>query len=249
MNVGMYQSAASISALEKWQDLVAQNITSNDQTAYKKKTVSFSTEMAGEIQADARHAIGRGNGVPMLFPKINTGISFNYGESQRTRGELDVAIQGEGFFEVQNEDGSRIYTRNGQFRMRTDRTLVTSAGQEVMSTAGGPITFLPNGGAIVINENGTVMQGTVAVGRLALYQFPDNSQLISAGNGYYLPPQGVEPEEVENPELLQGYVEGSNTSSLREMVDLVLISRAYEANQKMITTIDEQMGKALDALG
>ena len=56
MNVGMYQSAASISALEKWQDLVAQNITSNDQTAYKKKTVSFSTEMAGEIQADAKVA-------------------------------------------------------------------------------------------------------------------------------------------------------------------------------------------------
>ena len=57
------------------------------------------------------------------------------------------------------------------------------------------------------------------------------------------------PTPVEKPELLQGYLEGSNVTPLREMVDLVLISRAYEANQKMITTVDEQTQKALDALG
>jgi len=54
---------------------------------------------------------------------------------------------------------------------------------------------------------------------------------------------------VAEPDLIQGYLEGSNTSSLREMVDLVLISRAYEANQKIITTVDEEMGKTLEALG
>ena len=60
---------------------------------------------------------------------------------------------------------------------------------------------------------------------------------------------GAAPTPVEKPELLQGYLEGSNVTPLREMVDLVLISRAYEANQKMITTVDEQTQKALDALG
>jgi len=249
MNVGMYQSASSISALERWQDIVSQNITSNDQTAYKKRTVSFSTEMAGEIQSDPKQSVGHGNGMPTVFPKINTGISFTYGESQRTRGDLDVAIQGEGFFEVQRDDGSLVYTRNGEFRMRTDRTLVTGSGDEVMSTSGSPIVFLPNGGAITINENGSVVQGTTTLGRIAIKQFPDNSRLVSIGAGYFTPPDGVEADDVEKPGVLQGYVEGSNTSSLREMVDLVLISRAYEANQKMITTFDEQMGKTLDALG
>lgn len=249
MNVGMYQSAASISALERWQDIVSMNITSGDQTAFKKRTVSFSTEAAGELQEDPRRPVGHGSGVPMLFPKINTGISFTNGESQRTGGDLDLAIQGEGFFEVQREDGSNAYTRNGEFRMRTDRTLVTSTGDEVMNTSGSPIVFLPNGGAISISENGTVVQGSTTLGRIAVKQFSDNNKLTMLGAGYYLPPEGETPTDVDKPSLLQGYVEGANTSSLREMVDLVLISRAYEANQKMITTFDEQMGKTLDALG
>jgi flagellar basal body rod protein FlgG len=249
MNIGLYQSASSLSALERWQDIVSQNITSSDQSAYRKRTITFSSEAAGELQSNPNKPIGHDGGMPMLFPKVNTGINFVFGETQPTRRELDVAIQGEGFFEIQRPDGTKVYTRSGEFRMRPDRTLVSSTGDTVMTTGGSPITLLPNGGAVTINQNGTVVQGTTTLGKLSVQKFANNALLRPLSGGCFVAPEGVQPEQVDNPELLQGYLEGANTSSLREMVDLVVISRAYEANQKMITTIDEQMGKALDALG
>jgi flagellar basal body rod protein FlgG len=249
MNIGMYQSASALSALERWQDNVAQNITSSQVTGYRKRTVNFSTQTAGEIQADPRKTIGHEAGSAMLFPKVNTGINFVTGETQPTRREFDVAIQGDGFFEMQRPDGSHVFTRNGEFRLRSDRTLVTAMGDEVMGTGGAPITLLPGGGTMVINLDGTVFQGETQIGKLSVQKFADNSQLIPIEGGYFIPNAGTAPESVDEPELLQGYLEGSNVTPLREMVDLVVIARAYEANQKMITTLDQQMDKALEALG
>jgi len=250
MNVGLYQSASALSALERWQDAVSQNITSSQTTGYRKRTVNFSTQTAGELQANPHARIGGEGSVPMLFPKINTGINFMNGETQPTRRELDVSLQGEGFFEIQRPDGSSVYTRSGEFRMRADRTLVTSTGDEVMSEGGAPITLLPNGGPVVFNQDGTVFQGATALGKLAIRKFADNSQLIPVAGGFFARAPGAPaPESVDKPELLPGYLESSNVTSLREMVDLVLISRAYEANEKIISTVDQQMQKTLDALG
>jgi flagellar basal body rod protein FlgG len=249
MNIGLYQSAASLSALERWQETVAQNITSSQISGYRKRTIDFSTQEAGELQADPRKPVGHDAGVAMLFPKVNTGINFVSGETQPTRRELDVAIQGEGFFEVQRPDGTHAFTRNGGFRVRSDRTLVTSGGDEVMSSGGAPITFVPDGGAVVINQDGTIFQGATPLGRLGVQRFADNARLVPTSGGYFVASPGMAPEPVDQPQLLQGYLEGSNVTPLREMVDLVVISRAYEANQKMISTLDQQMQKALDALG
>ena len=104
MNIGMYQSAASLSALERWQDSVAQNITSSQVTGFRKRTINFSTQAAGEIQFNPRKTIGHEAGSPMLFPKVNSGINYVSGEAQPTRRDFDVAIQGEGFFEMQRAD-------------------------------------------------------------------------------------------------------------------------------------------------
>ncbi len=249
MNIGLYQSASSLSALERWQDAVAQNITSSQVTGYRKRTVNFSTQTAGELQSDPRRPVGHEGGIATLFPKVNAGINFTFGETQPTRRELDVAIQGEGYFEVQRPDGSHVYTRSGEFRMRADRTIVTSAGDELLSTAGAPIVLVPNGGAISINQDGAVFQGETQLGRISVQRFPDNAALMPISGGYFVAPEGVTPEAVDEPELLQGYLEGSNVTPLREMVDLVLISRAYEANQKMINEFDKQAQKALEALG
>lgn len=250
MNVGLYQSASALSALERWQDAVSQNITSSQTTGYRKRMVSFSVQAAGTLQPN-RHARTDGSGsVPVLFPKISVGTNFQSGETQPTRRELDAAIQGEGFFEIQHSDGTHYYTRSGEFRMRPDRTLVTSSGDEVMSDGGAAITLLPNGGNLVINQDGTLFQGETSLGKLAVKKFADNSQLIPVAGGFFVPMPGTPaPESVDHPDILQGYLEASNVAPLREMVDLVLISRAYEANQKIITTVDQQMQKTLDALG
>ena len=250
MNVGLYQSASALSALERWQDAVSQNITSSQTIGYRKHTVNFSAHAAGELQADPRARIGSQSSVPVLFPQVNTGVNFVSGETQPTHRELDVAIQGEGFFEVQRPDGSHSYTRSGEFRLRSDRTLITAAGDEVLSDGGAPIALLPDGGSVTINQDGTLFQGATSLGKLAVMKFADNSQLTAIAGGSFVPLAGAgAPESVEKPELLQGYLESSNVTPLREMVDLVLISRAYEANQKIISTVDQEMQKTLDALG
>jgi flagellar basal body rod protein FlgG len=249
MNIGLYQSASALSALERWQDSVSQNITSSQTNGYRKRTISFSAQVAGELQTDTRARIGSGHSMPSLFPKTNSGINFNVGETQPTRRELDASIQGEGFFEVQRPDGSKVYTRSGEFRMRPDRTLVTSSGDEVLSEAGAPILLLPGGGKVSFNQDGTIFQGNTALGKFSIQKFADNSRLVPIAGGFFTAPPELKPERVDDPELLQGYLEGSNVAPLREMVDLVLINRAYEANQKIITTVDQQMQKTLDALG
>ncbi len=249
MNIGLYQSASALSALERWQDTVSQNITSSQTTGYRKRTINFSTQAAGELHTDPRARVGNDAAVPMLFPKTNLGINFVTGETQPTRREMDAAIQGDGFFEIQMEDGAMAYTRSGEFRMRPDRTLVTSTGHEVMSTAGAPIVLLPGGGNFTINQDGSIFQGATALGKLSVKKFDNPAQLTPIAGGFFTAPAGVEAQAVDEPELLQGYLEGSNVTPLREMVDLVLISRAYEANQKIINTVDQQMQKTLEALG
>jgi flagellar basal-body rod protein FlgF len=250
MNIGLYQSASALSALERWQDVVSQNITSSQTTGYRKRTVNFSAELRGELQTDPHGRLGReGEGQSLVFPQSNKSISFTTGETQPTRRELDLAIQGEGFFEVQMPDESKAYTRSGEFRMNSDRMLITAGGQPVLSTSGSPITFLPGGGEVTISRDGTVSQGASSVGKIAVQKFADNRQLTPIAGGYFVADASVEATAVAKPEVLQGYLEGSNVTSLREMVDMVLISRAYEANQKIITTVDQTMQKTLEALG
>jgi flagellar basal-body rod protein FlgF len=250
MNIGLYQSASALSALERWQDVVSQNITSSQTPGYRKQTVNFSTQLSGQLGTDAKGNLARnGDGTPTIFPTVNTGINFTTGETEPTHRDLDVAIQGMGFFAVQMPDGTKAYTRAGAFKLSSDRTLVTSGGDQVMTESGSPVTFLPDGGTVVINRDGTIFQGITSLGKLSVQNFSNPSQLKTIAGGYFLPGKDMEPVPVEKPELMQGYLEGSNVAPLREMVDMVLISRAYEANQKIITTFDQTMQKTLDALG
>ena len=238
-----------MAALERWQDSVSQNITSGQTSGFRKRTVEFSTETAGALQPDDRAKLGVDGGVGALFPKTSAGINFLSGETMPTRRELDVAIQGDGFFEVKMPDGTMAYTRSGEFRLRPDRTLVSAAGLEVMTEGGDPIVLLPGQGQIVVNQDGTVVQGTARLGKLSIQKFENTAALMPTAGGMFVAGAGAGKSSVDEPDLMQGYLEQSNVQPLREMVDLVLISRAYEANQKMITTIDQQMQKALEALG
>jgi flagellar basal-body rod protein FlgF len=250
MNIGLYQSASSLSALERWQDTVAQNITSAQTAGFRKRTVQFSAQVAGKwnINPYAKNA-GAENEHAVLFTRVTNGINFLTGETQPTRRELDVAIQGEGFFEMKGPDGEKLYTRGGEFRVTPERVIVGAGGLEVMTDSGNAITTLPGGGPITINRDGTIFQGETSLGRLAVYKFENPGALVPSAAGMFIEGPGAGKESVDEPELMQGYLEQSNVQPLREMVDLVLISRAYEANQKIITTADKQMEKTLEALG
>ena len=247
MNIGLYQSAASLSALEHWQEAVAQNMTSSQVPGFRKVTVEFSSVEMGNLQTDPKSK--GSDGVQALFPTTTTGISYTQGETTPTQKELDVAIQGEGFFEIQRPDGSRAYTRAGEFQLDANRTVVTHDGMPVLTQAGTPIVLQAENGPLAVSPDGSLSQGDTQLGRLNIVKFDDTSKLTPIGNGMFVPGENAEPEKVERPSVLQGYVEASNVSPLQEMISLVQISRAYEANQKVITSRDENVQKALDTLG
>jgi flagellar basal-body rod protein FlgF len=250
MNIGLYQSAASLSALERWQDVTTQNITASQVNGYRKRTVEFSGISMGEVQADPRHnKIGAGEGPQSIFPKATFGINFQNGENYPTQRPLDVAIEGEGFFELQLADETRGYTRVGAFHVSPDRRLVTTDGVPVLAEGGTPITLLPEGGELAIALDGTLTQGTTQLGKLSIQKFPKGEALSPLSGGLFAAKPGTEMTPVENAVVMQGHLEGSNVTPLREMVALVQIARAYEANQKIITTQDQTLARALETLG
>jgi flagellar basal body rod protein FlgG len=250
MNIGLYQSASSLSALERWQEVTAQNITASHVTGYRKRTVEFSGISLGEVQTDpGKGKIGQGAGPQSIFPKATYGINFENGENLPTQRPLDLAIEGAGYFQLKLPDGSMAYTRDGAFRITPDRKLVGSNGYEVLTKDGEAITLLPEGGELAIGMDGTLSQGATQLGKIGIHTFAKNQDLTAVSGGIFVAKAGVDPIAVEKPTVMQGHLEGSNVAPLREMIALVQIARAYEANQKIITTQDQTLARALETLG
>jgi flagellar basal-body rod protein FlgF len=245
MNIGLYQSAASLTALERWQDAVAQNITASQVTGYKKRTVEFRGLAMGEVLTGKGSVEGQSG----VLPKASYGINFQMGETHPTQRELDAAIQGDGFFQVRNSNGEIAYTRAGEFHITPERNLVTKDGSQVLTADGNPITLLQEGGRLAIGLDGVVSQGETQLGSLGIVRFLDSSKLVPVGGGMFKAPQGIPALPVEKPQVLQGHLEASNVTPLREMVALVQIARAYEANQKMIASRDQILDRTLQTLG
>ncbi len=249
MNIGLYQSAASLSALERWQGVVSQNITSSQVPGYRKRTVEFSTLELGEIQADPKARQGAGEKQAAMFPLATIGVNFQPGDTQPTRRDFDLAIEGEGFFEVEMENGARGYTRAGALHPRGDHVLVSSGSSPILTDAGTKITLQAQGGEFTVSPDGAVSQGDAQLGKLSVVRFPAGARLVPVGGGLFVSSNGVQPIPVKKPQVLQGYLEGSNVTPLREMIALVQIARAYEANQKIISSRDQNLQRTLETLG
>jgi len=248
MNIGLYQSAAALSSLERWQDAVSQNITSSQVTGFKRRTVQVAAENSGEIMVQAGARPDHGEGMPTLFPQTRYAIAFQPGENNPTRRELDLAIGGPGFFTVRKPDGGIAYTRAGELQIRSDRTLVTAQGCEILSDGGNPIQLSNQGTPPVVLADGTIRQGDTILGKLGIAEATQPSRLISLSSGLFLGDDSAGMRPVEKPVVQQGYLEASNVAPLREMVDLVSISRAYEANQKLIQSRDKIMERTLETV-
>lgn len=247
MNVGVYQGAAALSALERWQAILSQNIASASVTGFRKTEASFASVLGG-----TEHAGGEGRSAREIsgaMPVVSAEISMRPGELRATGSELDFAIQGSGFFQVQRPNGELGYTRDGSFQLSPERTLVTKQGFPVMGDSG-PLTLKAGGGRISINAEGTLLQGDTPIAKLGVYDFQDPQSLTRVGDGLLAPAErDAQPQAVERPSVLSGNLESSNVSPLQEMVNLVTVSRAYEASQRVIFAHDENTGKAIETLG
>lgn len=245
MNIGLYLGASALGALERWQDATAQNIAASSVPGYQKRQVEFSMRNAGVLPTGAASGTSAQSA---QFPSSRVSVSFHPGQFVGTGRELDVAIRGEGFFEVQTPDGARAYTRAGSFYTNAERVLVDAQGNTVLGEGGAPIQLLADGGPLAIAADGTLSQNGQQIGRLTIQRFADNQSLLPL-SGSLFAANGQAPETVENPSLMQGSLETSNVQAVGEMVNLVQISRAYEAAQKVITTRDDALDKTIRAVG
>jgi flagellar basal-body rod protein FlgG len=166
----------------------------------------------------------------------------------------DIAIQGEGFFKIQTYDGTAAYTRDGAFKVDSDGRLVTSNGYWVLPDVIMPENFLPQ--TITVSKDGRVevkipnSDDPVQVGQLELYRFPNPVGLTAVGENLFKVSQASGSEIPGRPgfegmgQLVHKFLEMSNVSVVREMVDLIVAQRAYEFNSKTIQTSDNMLATA-----
>jgi len=168
-------------------------------------------------------------------------IAFGQGDLAPTYGDLDLAIQGEGFFTVDTPDGLR-YTRNGRFRLDENRVLVTQDGFPVLGQDG-QIQVPQTAGALVVSRSGEVRADGVPLARLRITAFENPEQLQQAGRSLFADPGAAGPVEAASYEVHQGFVERSNVQPIEELVRMIALFRDYEACVRSLSSIEDSAGK------
>jgi len=234
-------------------DVIANNLANVNSSGFKKSRADFQ-----DILYQTSRAAGTGVDGGEVPTGIQVGLGsrvasvqkiFTTGDFQQTENELDLAIEGQGFFQVTLPDGNEAYTRSGAFKKDSTGKLVTSDGYPLT-----PEIVIPEGStSITIGKNGTVdvmLDGEdtpTEVGNIELIRFGNPSGLKSLGRNLYAEtpttgnPLSGTPGEEGFGMLSQGFLEGSNVNIMEEMVNMIAGQRAYEVNSKAIKTADEML--------
>jgi flagellar basal-body rod protein FlgF len=164
-----------------------------------------------------------------------------------TSNPFDVALEGDGFFAVQTDEGT-AYTRDGGFTVSAEGTLVTKDGKSVLSDSGAPIVFDLRGQSPVIDTEGAISINGVEAGRIGVYTFEKPDDLQKMGDNLYTAGSQVA-TKAENTHVVQGAVESSNVRAIVEMTRMIEISRAYESASRMVNNDDTLRKSAIETLG
>lgn len=244
---GLYIASSGMNVQSKRLDTISNDLANANTVGYKKTdtvVTSFPEMLMARISKQDVQPLGN---VSLGVRIDSTYTNFSNGSMTKAEGGISTAIQGDGFFSVQTPQGIG-YTRDGSFVVNANGELVTSEGYNVLGT-NGPIklaNFLEKGGDVVISTDGQVSLNGETVDQLALVSFEDNQQLQKREDNLYTGTAATTPFKGS---LMQGFLESSNVNVVSSMVDMISVSRAYEANQKMIQTQDSLLGKAVNDLG
>jgi flagellar basal-body rod protein FlgG len=235
-------------------DSIANNLANVSTNGYKRADVVFEDLMyqnlraagaASSEQSELPTGLQVGLGVRVAASTRN----FSQGNLQQTAGNLDVAIKGQGFFQIQLPDGTTAYTRDGAFQVDANGQLVTNTGYVVQPGITIPataqsVTIAPDGTVNVTVANQTAPQ---SLGQLQLASFVNPAGLDPRGGNLYAEtaasgtPNTGAPASDGLGSLQQGFIEGSNVNVVEELVSMIATQRAYELNSKAIQTSDQML--------
>jgi flagellar basal body rod protein FlgG len=243
MDVSLYSAAAAMNATERWQDMVADNLSSASIPGTRQQEISFSAVQAGDSPDNSGSASSA-----YVIPFAAASTNFSQGELKTTGNNMDLALDGPGFFSVQMPDGSTAYTRDGEFKLNSEGNLTTKQGYPVVGS-GGVLTFDPNNTApIDISAGGEVSQGADIKGTIAVMEFKSLKGVTAAGGGYYKADAAAGATAAATTSVRQGFIEASNTSPTLAMASLITSMRMFETNQKVMQMQSDRMSKAITDL-
>ncbi|MDR2516108.1 MAG: flagellar basal-body rod protein FlgG [Spirochaetaceae bacterium] len=242
-------------------DTISNNLANVNTAGYKKMRADFEDLLYQTVKTAGTPAtedtlvpvgIQMGHGVKLA----DTQRMFTQGAPQATENVSDMAIVGEGFFRIQLYDGSYAYTRNGAFQIDETGQMVTSNGYRLLPDLVLPENFLPE--RLSISQDGRVSvvvpeineNEPIEVGQIELYRFPNPVGLTAVGENLFKitaasgEPVPGRPGYEGMGKIYHKYLEMSNVSVVREMVDLIVAQRAYEFNSRTIQTSDNMLGTA-----
>ncbi len=252
---GLYTGWTGMVNEQKRLDVISNNMANADSVGYKDARVSsqaFDRVLAIKIRdgSEAYHNEAIGN--MSLGVKVGeTYTDYSQGSLRGTGGTYDVALSGSGFFTVNvtNSAGETHtrYTRNGQFHLTKDGLLVDADGNPVQGE-GGDIHISTDAKTVTISPQGVITADGTMIDTLKVVDFSDYDYLKKYGNTMYEPVDGATTIDADA-QLIQGYTEQSNVNVIKEMVDMITITRAYEANQKVIRSYDSMLDSAVNQVG
>lgn len=254
----LYIGATGMHAQQMNVETISNNLANVNTIGYKKGRVGFSdlvTRDAGRVAQPTGAESEAGLFSPAQRLGVGVGISsmskiFDLGDIKKTESAYDLAIQGDGFFEVSMPDGTRAFTRGGTFKVNKDGQLATEAGHVLKPG----IAIPDNVQAMTITADGRVQvsvagqSGSIEAGQLEMVRFTSPALLTAQGENLYRSndntgePVAGRPGENGIGTLAQGFLEGSNVKLVEEMVSLMIAQRAYEASVKVVQASDEMLG-------
>jgi flagellar basal-body rod protein FlgG len=261
MNSSLRTSASGMIAQQRMIDVIANNLANVNTTGFKRSRVSFEDVLYETLQTDqavadpGTEAVGPiqvGKGVRLAgVMRLHT-----QGATENTQRPLDLAIEGDGFFQVQLPDGTTAYTRDGTFTISDTGTLTNNEGHQLMPgiTVPDDVTAISISNQGVVSAIGARGAAGAEIGRIELARFLNASGLLSVGQNEFVestasgePITGF-PEDEGFGRLMQGSLESSNVEIVQEMTDMIAAQRAYEINAKAITAGEEMLRSANDLI-
>lgn len=224
MNVGLYRTTGAIESAERQLELVSTNLANVSTPGFKRHLGAVQSQLVGVAASGEQGVTTRER------------IDFSQGVIERTANPLDLALEGDGFLEVEGPSGP-LYTRNGKLRLDPQGNLVTAEGYAV-AWEGRAGTFDPAGDAPLVSTDGRVSQGAQQIGRLSLVSFPAQDQLTLTRDGYFL--AGPELRRDASTALVhQGALEGSNANGVSELISMVTVQRSHEMAANILRQVDQ----------